>query len=276
MRKVLHLFLFSIICSLIACTPSVTPSSQQQEQQKPEEQQEKPEEKPEEKPQTPEVVPGKTITVTLAGAEQQLMVNAGESHECEIPFTLSPAVDTVKTEVVTTGFTDVTTDVVFDKDSKVSGKVKISSKDASISSASVSLKVSQKGKYISDNWCTSNTITLKFATLELSTYRREFYSSGNPGARVAVRTNTGSYDCEVPAEYQDWIIILDKNKDGKNNILFSVVANESTEPREGYFMVYDANRQQSAKYTLIQEGKSEGSGHIHDWDPEDADEVIDF
>lgn len=136
--------------------------------------------------------------------------------------------------------------------------------------------MSQKGKYISDNWCTSNTITLKFATLELSTYRREFYSSGNPGARVGVRTNTGSYDCEVPAEYQDWIIILDKNKDGKNNILFSVVANESTEPREGYFMVYDANRQQSAKYTLIQEGKSEGSGHIHDWDPEDADEVIDF
>lgn len=112
--------------------------------------------------------------------------------------------------------------------------------------------------------------------MELSTYRREFYSSGNPGARVGVRTNTGSYDCEVPAEYQDWIIILDKNKDGKNNILFSVVANESTDPREGYFMVYDANRQQSAKYTLIQEGKSEGSGHIHDWDPEDADEVIDF
>lgn len=274
------LIFLAVAGTLVACTPTTIPTptdQEQEEQQKPEDEQggeQGGEEGGEEEvPPTPEVVPGVALTVTLSGNEKQLMANAGDKHDCEISFTLSPSVDEVKTEVVTTGFTNVTTEVVFDEGSYTSGKVKISSTDTKVSYASVILKATQSGQYISDNWCSSNKINLEFATLELSTYTREFSSGGNPGARVAVRTNTGVYDCEVPTEYQGWITILDKNKDNKNNILFTVGANESYDPREGYFMVYDKDRQQSAKYIVTQIGIPQG--HIHDWD-EDADEEIDF
>lgn len=280
MKKITLLTLLIIASLMLNCTPALQLQTsfegQEQTDVEPE-----PQVDPE-----PEIIkaPGKAVTVTIKvwyrGNELLYPDKENGGFSTATEFELSEPLDSLKAEVVLTGFQYVDTKVVFDDGSRTKGHILISTHDKSVSGGTLKLRITEAGETVEDNWNESNTVPIETAYLKLSSNMWIVPSTGGEGYKVQIFTNCG-YDLDW--ETYDFVRITDFDNDTCTMTLKAFAA-RTTEPKTCRLIVYSTNHKMKEYFTIAEDGLPEtftsADGtfefHIADWDETDDDEIVNF
>lgn len=265
-----------------SCTPSLNPEIPQ-ESSEPTEQQE--EVTQEETSEDPEVIktPGKTVAVTIKvwykGNELLYPDKENGGFSTATEFELSEPLDSVRAEVVLTGFQYVDTKVVFDEGSRTKGHILISTHDKAVVGGTLMLRVTEAGETVEDNWNESNIVPIETAYLKLSSNQWNVPSTGGEGYELTITTNCG-YD--IAWETYEFVRITDFDNDTLTMTLKAFAA-RTTESKTCRLIIYSGNHELAEYFTIVEDGLPETftsidgtfEFQIADWEDDD-DESVNF
>lgn len=201
-------------------------------------------------PVTPEFREGTDLTVTIDSTPVILFPSDVEEM-VEIPFTISPVVETLKYEVVVSVPSVVSTEVVMTEDN-TGGVVRVTTV-GELSGLSLSLRVTEDGKYVSSNWTESENVKLEPYRLVLSHHERETQPSGTNHGEFRVTSNVG-FDPVVDKDCSDWLSVVGI-EDGYW-VIMDIKENTTDKNREGHIKVWDSGHRVYETFTVIQKCSS--------------------
>lgn len=236
--------LFALLLSLsllASCAPSIIPDIPSHEVEEPQ--------PPSGGDEVATPVPGAMLTVTFGSAVSSVMFPSEYGYTCEIPFTISPAVEAL--DIKMTNVSGPETEIIMSGNQ--SGYVIVKSSTEDFKGAALSISATEVGENITPRWCESNTVTLDYASIKLSVECRETQPSGTDHAEFRVTSNVG-FDPIVDEDFSSWISVV--SIDEGVWVVVSIAENVTTEAREGTIKVWDAGHNFYKVYTVCQKGKT--------------------
>lgn len=239
-----------VAAMLCSCTGPVTlPDNDKTEQEVEDKKENVDDEKQDDTPPAPPApVTQKGHDLTVSMAQEVVYIFPAKFDEIiEVQFDIKPAVKKVKYDLNLSDKSVVKAELSLNDDNS-GGVIRIKTLSDELGSLKLSLKVTEIGENIIQNWSDNCNLAIEPYVLKLSHYERETMASGTNHAEFSVKSNVG-FDPIVDEEYRDWISIVAIEGE---YVVVNIDRNTGDTERDGYIKVWDSGHHVYETFKIIQ------------------------